>query len=339
MIYLVYANPWTYVGHASFTSHLYRGLYRAGEDVTILKPAKNTETFDRDFGFGLRYWNTTVEDIKRAKGIKIITGISKPMKDAINDLLGQHRMTMVVHDWTEIASQGWDMGLVQRRMHFVIRKSMLDHFPDAHYIVQPYMRQFENDDVLTSEGRTKAALSISRIDFHKNIHLMLDANRKVRAQRDKIDIFGSENRMYTRFQIMPKYPEWVQGGTRFPKEFGNAAKLCRNYVFMCDMTVLPHDGGGTQYTFMEAMDAGTIPILHEKWTFRKKQDEIKPGKNCFMVADADELAFYIKGAVPKAKKDIIDLTSLDRIRRNNVQLLKRHDAVHSAHQLLHLFGE
>ena len=67
-----------------------------------------------------------------------------------------------------------------------------------------------------------------------------------------------------------------------------------DYKFNVDMTIIRGDGGGTQYTWLEAWSAGCIPIINIEWLLEEPDDMI-PGYNCIAVAGAEELAEILQG--------------------------------------------
>lgn len=304
---LVFANTVRYGGHVTFTAHLYRALKDNGVSVRLYTPSTRTETFPRKFGYGLKYWNITPKDLLKEDRQILITAPSKPLKEPIDALLaGDARI--VVHDPAEFR-HGWSLDRAKKNGIIVIRKSMLEHLPKADLILHPYKRFYQNDE----DSRSKFGISFSRIDYDKHTSILLDANR-ILPKRKKIDIRGFENRIYTRFNIMPKYPEWKQSIAAYPREFRFAVKMAHDYRFMFDMSVIKKDGGGTQYTFLEAMDAGAVCVLNEEWII--KGHVMKPGVNCLSVANAKDIKKLAREA-----EDRLD------IRYAGYRLLKKHDHI------------
>ena len=56
---------------------------------------------------------------------------------------------------------------------------------------------------------------------------------------------------------------------------------------MVDMTAIHKDGGGSQYTFLEAWDTGTVCVLNKAWDVGGVMEE---SKTCLYVSDAQELS-------------------------------------------------
>lgn len=86
---------------------------------------------------------------------------------------------------------------------------------------------------------------------------------------------------------------------------------------MIDLTVLPNDGGGTQYTFLEAIHNDTALIINRKWIddVDSKYCDLKEGHNCYAVSNEKELAEIISNSKN------IDTT---KIVNNAKKLMDRH---------------
>lgn len=314
-INLFFMNPVSYGGHVTFTVHLMRGLRRVGYEPKLWKVGNRCEGFDRKFGYDEMYRNVDiVEACRLAKEEPtLITAPSKPMAARI-DLMLEAGARIVIHDPAEF-KHGWNWKSVQRPI--VIRTTMKQYFKNAVFIKHPYDAYYPLTESSTGKH---SAVSTSRIDFDKHTEILLDANRLL-AKRDQILIKGFENRIYTRFNILPKYPEWVQSVAAYPKELRYATQLCHDYRFMCDMSIIKGDGGGTQYTFLEAIDGGACCVLNNEWII--KRHTMKPGTNCLAVSSGKELASLIKAA----RKDP---SIPQEIALRAKSLLKKHRAVTEA---------
>jgi len=310
-INLFYLSTSSYGGHVTYTVHLARGLRAAGHEVTLYKCGNRTEAFARNFGYDEKYQNLSLEDASKLckNEACLITATNKPLAEKIDQLV-EAGARAVIHDPAEF-KRGWNWRMVQRPI--LIRKSMLEHVKNGVFFPHPYDRHYPRNEISTGK---KSALSISRIDFDKHTEILLDANRLL-AKKKKIDIYGFENRIYTRFNIVPKYPEWEQSVAKYPKELRYATELCHDYTFMCDMSEIKGDGGGTQYTFLEAIDAGCCCVLNEDWIL--KGHVMKDGVNCLTVGNGRELAKLIKDK-PRIEDKVEEVTVGAK------KLLGKHDA-------------
>ena len=138
--------------------------------------------------------------------------------------------------------------------------------------------------------------------------------------------------MYTKTKILPAYPEYIQDSNRPPDEraiynldFRAAFKLCKLAKYMTDFSVIQGDGGGTQYTFLEAIDAGTICLLHKDW-IKSKDSMIDTGdnQNCIAFKDWTNLVNFLNGEMSQHTAAFI--------RTNSTKLLQTHEAVRVAEQ-------
>lgn len=285
-VFYLTSNP--YGGWVTYTHHLIRTLELMGEEVRLFKINNNFEDRERDFGYGHTYQNL---DLQIATGVVtdgggIITAVDKRHMAQAQFLrnAGAH---LVVHDPTEFK---YLPGVVDWDRVITIRSSVQKHLPKSCFIPHPYVR-FKTT-VQLGQAERKAAVSVARIDFDKRTDILLDANRILRARNaEPITIRGFENRIYTRFNIVQRYPEWKQSVNHFPRQEGVAFNICQQHRYMVDMSEIKGDGGGTQYSFLEAMDAGTIPILNTAWGEGEMQDMV----NCIMVSNAEQLADIVSG--------------------------------------------
>lgn len=289
MIYLLYATKVNVGGWITFTRHLHQSLVDQGHDVHIVKLGNRDETFGRPFGEGFTYHNATLESltIAASRGDQvIITALGKHFA-AQSEVLIKAGARVVCHDPAEPAFR------MSLRNPWVIRRSMLEHLPEATFIRHPYVRQVRN-----ATKRSKKILATSRVDFDKNTTMILDANRL----GADIDIVGFENRLYSKFKIIPNYPEYVQtSGYRRDKNI-STFELLQTALAMVDLTDIKGDGGGTQYTFLEAWDAGAVCIAGEWWI--RNKDDMRQGENCLIVNSAEELAHLAKKLRREPRQDV-----------------------------------
>jgi glycosyltransferase involved in cell wall biosynthesis len=172
------------------------------------------------------------------------------------------------------------------------------------------------------ENIRTGAISISRIDYDKNIDIIVKANSLVPNKENKVEIFGEPNERY----IYQKLLTWdnfkkddinSQYRGHFPKTFEKLSEILINKRFVVDMSSISQDGGGTQYTFLEAIDAGCVLILNSKWT-NNLNSIWQHNHNCLVVSNSDELA------------EILNATfnyDIDRIYKNSISILKDAESV------------
>ncbi|TXH54320.1 MAG: hypothetical protein E6Q97_11220 [Desulfurellales bacterium] len=280
MINLLYLSGNTTGGWVTFTYHLVRSLELMGETVQIWKVGNNTEAKQRPFGYGLTYRNISASDAMELADV-LIAAVAKQQAGVAEALIG-NGAKVVLHDPTELKA---GLAGVAVERPWVIRKAVAAQVPNSVFIRHPYVRHPQPAKPPKKQG----AISISRIDFDKHTELILDANRL----GADVEIRGFENRLYTKFKILPSYPEWTQSIAHYDRHDPAAAfKLLLPRKFMVDMSLIKGDGGGTQYTFLEAWDAGAVPVIQIDWL--RRNDDMKLEVNCIAVGGAGSLTAAVR---------------------------------------------
>lgn len=317
-------------GTTTFTAHLFRALQAAGATPTIYRVRESElHTKRRTFGKydGVEYvWVTPKEARDIVKRIPTVMGSPANAKympfepDIIVNLM-KLGMRTVIHDpneFTIYSHLGEAVKLPTRPI--CIRPTMKRFYPDALWIPHPYERVAPSEAV-ASVKRDKIAGSTARIASVKRPKLLLEANRLL-PKKLRIQLRGAEYRMFT-YNLQKKFGDVFQqcGGTfQFPMTFEAPVCVAAEFVLNFDMTWFPDDGGGTQYAQMEAMDAGTVNVMHEDW-WRLGKGEMVPGKHVLTVGSVEDIVRMVKN-VPRPEV----LTDLHgQIIHNCHALLKKHD--------------
>jgi hypothetical protein len=143
----------------------------------------------------------------------------------------------------------------------------------------------------TKDAHPHKAVSISRIDFDKHIDIPLDANKLLPAKQS-ILLYGAANLQYVFFKLdRDAFKKYYKG--KFEKTFESLNEILKDAKFVVDMSVIKHDGGGTQYTFLEAIHQECALVMNQKW-IQDYDTPFQEGKNCFVVNNGEELAALIK---------------------------------------------
>jgi len=273
---IAYLAKAKYGGWPTFLRHLHVAMTEVGMGPAIRVVGARTAGLPHEFGHGLRARRMTLPDLCRATGPVLIAAADKDHADAARQLV-ERGAYIVVHDPAEKHLAGFP----QDRM-IVIRESMLRHAPKATFIRHPYRRD--------KPGRRSMyeAVAHSRIDFDKYTHLILAAN----DLGANIRIFGAANTRYIFLKIASRWPDFKP--ERFPMEAGAGAALCASAEVVVDMSAIANDGGGTQYSFLEAWDAGTPLVINAKWTAGYPDGDMQHGKNCLVAADETQIAAAVK---------------------------------------------
>jgi len=229
---------------------------------------------------------------------------------------------LVIHDPTECKASKDGNPLVQetdRGSHLLqgfkvvtIRDTVQQYLKSEHGISSVFKRHpFFDYELALGPGWSFSHVSVARIDFDKNTDILLKANAQLKAQdkgKDKaIYLFGAENRIYVHHKLKPlNIAEYWKG--KFPKVMEPSLdnkSILKDAEYMVDMSTIKGDGGGTQYTFLEAIHNNCVLVLNNEWI--TKGDLFVSGVNCIGVSDETELAdFLAKGLSKEIWSQILD---------------------------------
>lgn len=233
---------------------------------------------------------------------------------------GKEEITIVIHDPGEISKfnepylKYWNIITIRKSMQQFLRdrygiESKFIYHPFYPYLVQ----QGDRNEEEQAEEKKTLAVSISRIDFYKNIEIILDANK---AARNPVKIYGWVNSKYVSQQLDAEaFNQYYQG--KYVKSFNAISEILRKAKFMVDLSFLPNDGGGTQYTFLDAIYHNCAVILNRQWIENVDPEyrDFKEGENCYAVSNAEELKELLNNA------ENIDTS---KVVQNARKLLDRH---------------
>ena len=294
---LLYLAKPVYGGWVTFTAHLSHKL-----NAPIYKIAGRNETFDRDFGYECKYRNKSIGEIIKLNNI-IITAVDKHYWEYL--YLFPSDTKIVIHDPTECKLSKNKNPLVQITDkndkilldHFkviTIRESVQEYLMNQFKIQSLFMpHPFYKYDIPKNEGLGYKCVSIARIDFDKNTDILLKANQLMSDSSKHIYLFGAENRLYVFHKLKDLGIEKYWKG-KFPKNLSplyENKSILKDAKYMIDMSVIKGDGGGTQYTFLEAIHHGVVLILHNEWI--EKGNLFESGKNCIGVSNEYELSEFL----------------------------------------------
>jgi hypothetical protein len=277
-------------GWPTFTAHLNIGLRELGYDCLLYRLAERDERNARPFGRGLSYHNIRVETaVEMSRKIPtIIAAVGPKYVEAASRIL-RHNTTVVIHDPTELSN---DMKMMLRETDkpvIIIRKTNKQHLQEINNVIEvlhPYARSTH-----IPLPETKTAVAYSRLDWDKNTHIIVEANLSLPIDK-QIKIYGNANRMYTHHKLEPLDPDWernYRGGWSPKATLHHPVKIAQTARAVVDLSVIKGDGGGTQYTFLEAFDAQKPLIIHSAWlTGDTELDEITPAISG-TVSNANEL--------------------------------------------------
>lgn len=245
MINILHMSPWPLGGATSYVVNLAKTFERAKVPYRIARLANKTERTKRPLGsYGVSYQNVAFADAVKGKGTWLLASAPTDPERAAQavELLGTKGF-YTFHDPNEFRIYPhWN--LCDRKNVICIRETGLASMPDGVFIPHPYVRVLSN----RFEYRTSHAVSIARTSAVKNSDWILEANTRL-PPRLRVELRGELNRMWWKFNVESKHPEWKKPeNTGFVREHGVAAMICSQYNYMVDLTIFGNDGGGTQYS-------------------------------------------------------------------------------------------
>lgn len=257
MIDILYQSPWPLGGSTSYVAHLARCL---GSHANVLRLGARTEKNLRTHALGFQYQILSIDDLcARGRPLLLAAGNPKMDHETTMRLLNLPHLWRVFHDPNELELYPyWHDAQVASQV-ICVRETGLDTIPNGHFVPHPYVSR--RAVVLPPhERRAQHAISLARTCKLKNSHLILAANQKL-APIKRVRLYGAVERWFKQ-----DYPEVTDlhpcGYPREPEAGVQLLMQARNSV---DLTVFRNDGGGTQYTFLESLDAGCRIIAHSDW--------------------------------------------------------------------------
>lgn len=280
-------------GWITYTAHLAQGLINAGYTPIIMRIGKRTLRGTKSFSGSIQYINTTLEDALRfSDGIPtIVTAVDAKNRQNLQPFLDRGA-SLVIHDPTEFDKdfiaelQGADI--------ITIRQTISDKLAELglanRYTPHPYHRA-DPDNTPKHHG----AIALSRIDWDKRTEIIVAANTLLPDDK-QILIYGKLNSQYEFHKLKPIDENWRRNyvGNWSPKApLSYPVQLARRATQVIDLSIIQGDGGGTQYSFLEAFDAETPLTIHKRWlTGNPKYDEI--AQACIAIGSPEELAEQIQ---------------------------------------------
>ena len=309
---LIYMAKPIYGGWVTFTAHLCL-KYKC----ELFKIAKRTEKRKREYGYNVQYQNITMDNLLQ-KDKFVITAVDKHYWEYLH--LFPKGTILIIHDPTELkGKQNEIVKLIEHFKIITIRKTVQEFIKKEYNIDTDFLPHPFYEYQKGNEPSDYYSLSISRIDFDKHTDLILEANQFIPDDDKKIQIFGAENRLYVHHKLKDlNFHDYWHG--KFPKTLPlshEGKDLLNDCHFIVDMSIIKGDGGGTQYTFLEAIYHDCALILHKEWI--EQGDTFQKDHNCYVVGYTNN--------VGKEIADIINAPLDDKyesILKNAKELLKDH---------------
>lgn len=316
---LIYMAKPTYGGWVSFTTHLSlktdSKICKIGKRTEI---RKNKEPILRKYGYGLKYQNFHIDDAILLPNI-IITAIDKHFYKYIHRF--PDNTCIVIHDPTEITGKKAKILLdnLPRFRVITIRKIIHKLLKNEHNIDNIFLHHPFYEFPKKNINKTNKSIAISRIDFDKYTHTIVMANNKL-PKKKRIEIYGKKNDLYVyhgiknKMNLETEFERDYKGS--FGKSFEELNSLLGDKKFVVDLSAIKNDGGGSQYTFLEAIYNDCILILNSAW-ITNTNSIFKQNFNCIVVSNLDDLHHFI----------LNENINSDRILKNSKKILEPHVTV------------
>jgi hypothetical protein len=292
-------------GSAVYAAHLWRSFMQQGHEPVLLRVGARTEKKQRWFTHEVPYQNVSLQDACAwaAQAPALITYSHwKTHRLACLTMLALG-VPIVIHDPAEFHDEM--LATVRgSRVHVVaIRRpnaaTLQERGVPAVFIPHPYVRSG-----LGGEGpRGVHAVCLGRVDFRKHHEIVCGANDLLPAAQ-QVRIHGPLNRIFAYHTLDARFTGWRRNYEGpYPTEPSAAVRIMERAKWVVDLTVIKSgDGDGSQYTFMEAWDAGTPLVVHRNW-IRTGTDEVRDCATAVAVGDANELAAVLQRPPPPALVD------------------------------------
>lgn len=319
---LLYLAKPVYGGWVTFTAHLSKKY-----NWPIFKITKKTEKKKRNYGYDCNYQNLNLGDILQLEN-PLITAVDKHYWQYLH--LFPKDTEIIIHDPTECKSSKQGNPLIQSvndlepilpNLKVITIRESVQHYLsqnfkiDSQFLKHPFYNYPKNKN----SGLGYKAVSIARIDFDKNTDIILKANQLIQNKENHIYLFGSENRIYVHHKLKDLNIQNYWKG-KFPKNLEptyDNKSILKDAKYMIDLSIIKGDGGGTQYTFLEAIYQNCILILHNEWI--NKGSVFQSGINCIGVSNEEELSNLLNN----------DITSelSETILKNSQKIIEDHISV------------
>jgi hypothetical protein len=306
----LFVSDYMFGGCVNFTVHL---LHSLGKKYVLLPRTRFKENLRRsgDFGYDIYYRNISIEALDTLKN-PFITDMYKNFQ--LLQKLKRNDITIVIHDPGEIFKENipylkyWNIICIRKTFQEYLKKKYNIEPMFLYHPFYPYPIQ-KNGDTDDNNILTKTEIvSISRIDYGKHTDIMLKANKLLTLKNSNnnnnnnnnnnlIKVYGWVNSKYLNHNLeKEQFKQYYFG--KYQKSFAAVSEILSKAKFMVDLSVIRHDGGGTQYTFLEAIHNNTALIINRKWVedIDPRYRDFKEGYNCYAVSNEQELAEIINNS-------------------------------------------
>lgn len=295
-------------GWFSYTVHTALALRAAGIECDVICLRKRRDkTFDLGFGVDVEFLDPAADEtVDRLKTYDVLHGafvaFEKDNPNSIDAVIAAERPGVItIHDPTEVKPKdkllrllvgGKIPGLKKLVAIRPVMKTLLAGNTGGRYRVSyiPHPYAFQSP-VTEAEEKQNVAVATSRVDFDKNTHLLLQAKPAV----CEIEYWtGGVNRIYAYHKL--RQHGWPVPGYKgkFGRDPLDLLNVYGRAKALIDMSSISGDGGGTQYTFLEAIDHECVMVLNSAWAKRNdKHDVLRPGVDYIACTTPEDIAFQL----------------------------------------------
>lgn len=224
----------------------------------------------------LSYKNVAESALRRLPE-PIVTAVARRKRHLLESLQSGY---LVVHDPTEFCQELFQYA--KRSKTFVIRKAVQKALSEQGIESTLLRHPFYAYNKASAGKRVDRAMS--RIDWDKHTDIILQAN----ALGAAVHIHGQANNQYVHHRGLKElgFKQWHRGA--YGRTLKESSQLYGTTRHLVDMSVIKGDGGGTQYTFLDAEYHGAGLILNRGWT-EVEGSLYEDGVNCYAVSTPEEL--------------------------------------------------
>ena len=292
---LLYLAKPVYGGWITYASHLLLRDYQ--NKNLIYKVGNKLENKARPFGFGTFYRNIPAESLRVIEK-PIVVALDPNFYDTAQNL---KEPLLIMHDTAEPKKRLYDFYHSCRRI-LVPRKTIKTFLKENYelesdFVEMPFYEYPKPETDWTVKTKFK---NMARVEYRKHQDIICQANQLLTKKGlQTVEIHGFKNGMYV-FQKLQgmEFEKWYKGA--YPQDFGVHTKMLEDCKFLVDMTQYVKDGGGMQYTLLQAIYHDTALILNREWV-DQPDSSWKEGVNCFAVSDHKELTELIESS-PETQK-------------------------------------
>lgn len=267
-----------YGGWITFSAHLAKIL---GQDTIYRITTKKARV--RDYGYGITEVPITPEQLYMED--YLITYIEPKYASIIQSLPPKQKI--IVHDPTEVNPRTSHI-LCNPNAEIICVRSTIADWTAARlskpvaFIEKPFYPY-----PLADVPKTKQLAYTGRIDFDKGLGVLAQVNQHV-----GIELIGNPNRRSIYFSKEQLVKDFVESKHRgeYGKTFADHNSVYGTYEYIIDLSKIHNDGGGLQYTFLEAEHNNCTLIISDGWITGTNNDLWRDGINCYILPQGNPQA-------------------------------------------------